>query len=180
MSGIIVLDNLLTNPEEYRATALHQEFRTYDFGHCKFHGIAVNGVERCVAQLTKEFPDFDPALSFFRKSPLDQEEPNDIHTDVDMGNCTAILYLNPNPPASDGTRFWWNTESGTSGSEVPHKYSTLGHDRKQWISYRFVQAQFNRLLIFDSTLFHSRAIPENWGTGDEARLTQVTFGNGRF
>src|ERR1700761_2113401 len=98
MSDIIVKDNLLTNPELYRKHALEQQYLTYDFGHCKFHGIAVSGVDRCVLQLTKEFPGFAPVLSFFRKSPLDQEEPNDIHTDIDMGSCTAILYLNPDPP----------------------------------------------------------------------------------
>lgn len=117
-------------------------------------------------------------LSFFRKSPLGQEEPHFIHTDIDMGDWSAILYLNPDPPEGDGTSFWTHTASGAIESLIPHERSEEGRTAIGWELRQHVQARFNRLVIFPSSFFHSRAIPENWGEGDEARLTQITFGRG--
>jgi hypothetical protein len=44
-----------------------------------------------------------------------------------------------------------------------------------WTETRLVLGRFNRLLIFDAALPHSRAIFENYGEGDDARLIQVIF-----
>jgi hypothetical protein len=60
------------------------------------------------------------------------------------------------PPEGDGTKFW---ERGGAG----------------WTETRLVLGRFNRLLIFDAALPHSRAIFENYGEGDDARLIQVIF-----
>jgi hypothetical protein len=107
-------------------------------------------------------------------------EPNDIHTDVDMGEWTGLLYLNPIPPEKDGTDFWRHRASGTIESAVPHERSIEGRDRDRWELELHVPAEFNRLLLFDSRLFHSRAIHENYGAGDSARLVQVVFGKGEL
>ncbi len=119
-----------------------------------------------------------PSLSFFRKSPLGQEEPHFIHTDIDMGDWSAILYLNPEPPEGDGTSFWMHKRTAAIQSFIPHERSEDGKSAINWERIQHVQAKFNRLVLFPSSFFHSRAIPENWGEGDEARLTQVTFGTG--
>lgn len=176
MENIQVFDNFIRLADKYREFALDQEFRSYDFGHCVFHGIGVHNTQRGLAQLMNTVPEFVPHLSFFRKSPLDQQEPNDIHTDIDMGELTAILYLNENPPVGDGTAFWKHKTLGTTGSFVPHEHSKEGTCRENFEQIRLVEAKFNRLLVFKSHLFHSRSLYRNWGTGDEARLTQVTFG----
>lgn len=73
-----------------------------------------------------------------------------------MGRFTGIYYLNPEPPAGDGTAFW-------------RRY---GND---WKMTRLVPARFNRLLIFRAGLHHSRALFDNYGHGDGARLIQVIF-----
>ncbi len=181
MSEIIVLDDFLNDPEKYRELAIGADFKTFTFEAETFHGIYPLALTELVpTRISQMFPSADPTLSFLRKSPFGQVEPHFIHTDIDMGNWSAILYLNPEPPKGDGTTFWTHSRSGTIGSIIPHERSEEGMTARGWAVRESVQSKFNRMVFWPSWLFHSRSIPENWGEGDEARLTQVTFGKGKI
>ncbi len=180
-NDVRVFDNFVANPAEYRERALAREFRSYDFeGGITFHGIATPTPNTVPALLMRKFPGIEPTLSFFRKSPAGQVEPHWIHTDVDMGDWTALLYLNPDPPAGDGTAFWKHLATGARQSAIAHERSVEGRTPEGWEPWRVVTARFNRLVLFPATFFHSRRLYENWGDGDAARLTQVTFGKGEI
>lgn len=177
IDDILVVDDFLANPEEYRASLREHEFRTYEFPEATFHGIALMPIDGLVAnRLVRFLGDFVPTMSFLRKSPLGQVEPHFIHTDVDVGMVSTILFLNEDPPSEDGTSFWRHDASGEIGNKSPHLRSDEGKSAEGWTMRRAVWSRFNRLLIFPSYFFHSRSIPQNWGSGDAARLTQVTFG----
>jgi hypothetical protein len=178
MKHLRVFDNFLPDPEAYRAAALAGEFRTYEFPEATFHGISTSVPLLIPQRIQQMYPDAIPTLTFFRKSPKGQIEPHFIHTDVDMGEWTAILYLNPDPPAGDGTAFWRHRESCAIESAIAHERSVEGRTPALWDMRRLIVARFNRLLLFPATFFHSRAIAENWGEGAAARLTQVVFGRG--
>ena len=178
MTDFMVFDDFVPSPEAYRDLALKTEFRSFEFPECTFHGISTPTPEIVPAKLCAMFPGITPMLSFFRKSPLGQVEPHWIHSDIDMGQWSAVLYLNQNPPEGDGTAFWTHKASGAIGSLVPHERSAEGNSIEGWTRRAVVQAKFNRMVVFPSHLFHSRAIHENWGEGNESRLTQVTFGQG--
>lgn len=154
--GVFVFDDFLQDPYDCLAEAKLREFRSYSFGDDTFHGIAPGGVDP-ISNALRTFG-LSPSVSFFRRSPHGQVEPNFVHTDEMMGDWTAILYLNPEPPKGDGTIFW----------------GLLEMDKPE----RLVEAKFNRMVLFDARLRHSRAIFENYGEGDSARLIQVTFGTG--
>ncbi len=180
MTEPLIFDNFLPDPEAHRSEALKLEFRTYDFGHAVFHGIAVGGPCKAMLDAIQNFTlNFTPKLTFFRKSPVGQVEPHFIHTDVDMGDFSAILYLNPDPAPQDGTCFWTHLRTGEIQNTIPHLRSSEGNDPNQWIMRQRVLAKFNRLLMFPSSYFHSRSIHGNWGEGDGARLIQVAFGEER-
>jgi hypothetical protein len=177
LKDIGVYDAFLPEPDSYRRFALQQTFRSFEFEHCTFHGIAPLSLSEFVpTAIGKLLAPSVSTLSFLRRSPLGQEEPHFIHTDIDMGDWSAILYLNENPPEGDGTTFWTHKPTGAIESLVPHERSEEGRSPQGWGARKTVQARFNRLLIFPSSYFHSRAIFDNWGRGDDARLTQVTFG----
>jgi hypothetical protein len=181
MNEIRIFDNVFPQPESYRAAALRAEYRSYDFGHCVFHGIATGGpTVELLAFIRGIQPNLEPTLTFFRQSPLDQAEPNDIHTDVDMGSWTALLYLNPAPPKEDGTNFWTHKATGAISSAIAHERSIEGRDRDAWVLREHVAGKFNRVLMFPGALFHSRAIHANYGAGESARLVQVVFGKGEL
>jgi hypothetical protein len=178
MKDVRVFDNFLPDPDAYRAAALAGEYRTYEFPEATFHGIRMPTPPEVPERLTRMYPAAQPIISFFRKSPEGQVEPHFIHTDVDMGEWTAILYLNPDPPAGDGTAFWRHRATGAIASAIPHERSIEGRNPALWEYRRVVHSRFNRMLLFPATFFHSRAIAANWGEGDAARLIQVVFGRG--
>lgn len=180
-----VFDDVLTDPAAYRAAVLRRPFQTVTFGpDLAFHGIQLAEDDPAfVRWIGKEFPDLVPTLSFFRQSPAGQIEPNFVHTDRDMGDWTALLYLNPDPAAGDGTTFWRHLPTGAIASESNDLEARLAeqaawHDVTQWALVAHVAAAFGRAVLFRSGLFHSRAIVENYGAGDDARLIQVVFGLG--
>lgn len=184
--GIFVFDDVLVKPASYRAAALSADFQTVDVGSASFHGIALGLWDRELPDwLRAQFPGVEPTTSIFRKTPAGQREPHFIHADLDMGDWTAVLYLNPNAPPEDGTSFWRLRASGaiattTTGREdaTPAEWQAW-KDRTLWDCWHTVPARFNRVVVFRSPLFHSRAIEENYGAGDDARLIQVVFGQGR-
>jgi hypothetical protein len=176
-----VWDDVLEKPLEYRASVLTLPFRTYDFPNCSFHGIAVGGPSMgLLEKLHDWYPTLEPTTTFFRKSPLGQVEPNYIHSDIDMGDWTAVLYLSPESPEGDGTVFWTHRATGEVGNMTPHLRSEEGRDAGNWDIRQMVRGTFNRMVVFPSHYYHSRAIHENWGDGPDARLVQVVFGKGKL
>jgi hypothetical protein len=183
---ILVFDDVLPDPVAYRDAALAQPFRDLEVAPgVIFHGIAWVPVadQALTAWMGRRFSQLTPTLTFFRQSPAGQHEPNYIHTDRDMGDWTAILYLNPQPPTDDGTTFWRHrvtraTESVTNDAHALAVEEAAWRDHALWEPAVEVEARFNRVLVFSAAQFHSRAMLDNYGVGDAARLIQVMFGSG--
>jgi hypothetical protein len=170
---IAVHEDVLPDPVAYRAAALAQPYGAVDTGAAIFHGIAVCANRQLAEWFERQYPGWRAGLTFFRQSPAGQHEPHFIHTDVDMGEMTTILYLTPEPPAGDGTGFWKHCASGAiHGGPVP---KDLGQALDAWERWLLVPAAFNRAVVFETPYFHARALPENYGTGEAARLIQVLF-----
>ena len=177
---IHVFDNFLDEPLRYRDDALKLEYQTHTFPEATFHGIALGGrTGEVPAKLSGIFRDTRPTLTFLRKSPIGQVEPHFIHSDIDMGKWSAVLYLTPETASGDGTSFWTFKQTGEIQSMIPHHLSKEGTDPSLWNLRLWVPALFNRLVVFPSSWFHSRSIFDNYGEGKDARLTQVTFGEFR-
>lgn len=177
---LLVFDDVLSDAAAYRAMALGLSYQSYTLGLATFHGIAM--APRTVADLIAQTcPEREPTLSFFRKSPKGQTEPNFIHSDRSMGTWTALLYLTPDAPTEDGTTFWEHVASGErfDTSDTIDTYAQSGLRwlaTDDWKPWHWVPAKFNRLLLFPAPYYHSRAIFDNFGAGDTARLVNVTFG----
>ena len=165
---IDTFDDVLVDPQAYRASTLRLPFQSIELSCITFHGIALPYDHSFRKWL--ESQGLTPSLSFVRKSPAGQLEPHFVHSDADMGDWTAILYLNDPPMDGDGTSFWQSPTGAIRGAGVPP------FERDAWQAWQHVTARFNRCVVFDSTLYHSRAMPQNYGDGDTARLIQVAFG----
>lgn len=174
---LAVFDNVIRTPMTYRDAARELSFASVEAGPDTFHGIAPCADPELPNLLMRALPaGAAPTMSFFRRSPTGQAEPNYIHTDAMMGDWTAILYLNGDPPIGDGTSFW-RTKDGQQDRGQDIERASM-EDLSLWDRWQHVDARFNRLVIFKSDLYHSRGIAENYGDGDEARLIQVVFGRG--
>jgi hypothetical protein len=153
--NLIITDNVINEPLSYVADILDNEFVDIYDGVNTFQNIQPRDHDDEFIQLAKELlgPNYDVAWNFVRRSPLNQEEPNFIHTDEMMGDITAILYLSRQHPEEDGTTIY--NEDGS----------------KSCVLY----SKFNRMIMFDSKLPHSRNIFENFGQDESSRLIQVAF-----
>lgn len=181
----LVHDDVLPNPEAYRAACLAMPRRSHALAeHVVFHGIGQIPDRSLLDWIESHYPTLSVVTSLTRLSPLDQSCPNYLHTDTDMGDVTGILYLNPEPSPGDGTQFWRRL-----GTDVEVSIATDALDRleegfawrdlSQWVPTQRVDARFNRLVIFPAGAYHSRALFENYGATDEdARLIQICFMTG--
>ena len=115
---IQVHDDVLTDPLAYRAAAVAQPVQSMTFGATTFHGLALAPDPTFLTWFAATYPAYAPTLTFLRTSPAGQIEPNDIHTDVDMGDVTALLYLTLDPPPGDGTTFWQHRASGATDGDA--------------------------------------------------------------
>lgn len=169
----------MPEPGEHRKLALSSEFKDLRLGNSTFRGIGYSlDADRWVRHKIESLAlGLSLSVTFFRRGPYLQVEPNYIHSDAGMGDWTGILYLNDKPPEGDGTLFWKHVASD-SVSGPPR--TTEWRDQPRWAPWKHVQAKFNRLLLFPSNYYHSRAIPENYGVGESARLIQVMFGKGEL
>lgn len=165
MIDLNIYDDVLPEALAYRAQALAWPFQRVTLGPTTFHGIAV--ADDTIPAYLRELG-LNPTLSFVRRSPEGQDEPHYIHTDVAMGDWTALYYMNPEPAHGDGTKFW-------DGPAVDADL-TAAVDDLDCTLRATVDAVFNRLVVFPSHWLHSRALRNNYGSGESARLVQVTFG----
>jgi len=177
---IAVFDAVLRDPVAYARHARSTDSQTYLVGDVEWHGLSACVETEFTDWLYRVRPDLTPSLSLIRRSPLGQVEPNYIHTDRDMGEWTALLYLTDTPDTDDGTDFWRHRWSGATESSSMSPMDKLNEgqawrDLSQWALRAHVPAVFNRAIIFPASLFHSRAIYANYGVGNESRLTQVVF-----
>jgi GNAT superfamily N-acetyltransferase len=179
MSAITVVDDVLPDVDAYRAAVLATPCDDVEPAPgVVFHGIHRDVDGQLPLWIQTEYPALTPMLTFARQSPAGQVEPHYIHTDVDMGDWTGILYLTAHPPPEDGTTFWRDKATGAVASlaDAPEAWRDLA----QWEPWHTVAAQANRLVLFPAAYLHSRALPDNYGAGDTARLIQVVFGTGRL
>jgi hypothetical protein len=153
--NFIIFDDVVMNPDAYVKEIHEHEFVDIYDGQNTFKNIQPRDLNDEFTQTVLQLLgyDYSVAWNFVRRSPAGQEEPNFVHTDEMMGDITAILYLSKDHPEEDGTTIY-----NKDGSKACSFYS-----------------KYNRMVIFESKLPHSRNIFENFGKDETARLVQVAF-----
>ncbi len=152
--NLITFDDILKDPVAYVDDIHKHGFQDFYDGHNVFKNIQPRDNNDEFAQYVSElFNAYKVEFNFVRKSPLNQNEPNFIHTDEMMGDITCILYLNEQEPDNNGT--------------------TIYDEDKNPIFIMY--SKFNRMVAFTSNAPHSRNLFDNFGEGETARLVQVIF-----
>lgn len=152
--NLFFFDNVIKNPKQYVSDIFSSEFIDVEYFGSVFRNIqARKHDDEFSRYVTNLFIGYEVALNFVRMSPLNQVEPNFIHTDEMMGDITCLLYLNEEHPQEDGTTIY---------DECNKPLCTM-------------YSKFNRMIAFSSEAPHSRNIFENFGLGNQSRLVQVIF-----
>jgi hypothetical protein len=152
--NLITFDNVIKDPKAYVSDIHTHEFQDVEDGSNTFRNIqSRDRYDEFAKYVTNLFDGYSVKLNFIRKSPLNQLEPNFIHTDEMMGDITCLLYLNDVEPEDNGTTIY-------------------DKDNKPLVT---MYSKFNRMIAFNADAPHSRNILENFGEGEAARLVQIIF-----
>jgi len=152
--NILIYDKIIEDVDAYVSDIHNGSFEDISDGVNTFKNIQIrDNADEFSKLVLFLFGGYNIAFNFVRKSPLNQEEPNFIHSDKMMGDITCILYLNKEHPENDGTTIY-------------------DKDNKPMV---VAYSKYNRMIAFNSFDLHSRNIFENFGSDNDARLVQVIF-----
>jgi Family of unknown function (DUF6445) len=180
---IQVFDDFLPNPELVRQSAIRAGFGTWapnkgDIGASFYSGVSFWGDHAALFRsLHERLGQIIPSSMFFRITNPSMEHAL-IHSDREYGDNTAIVYLSPLTGSFSGTAFYKHRESGMV--DMPPLSELMGSPlfsriRDQmlkgsdddWEPYQFVEAIYNRCLVFDAPKIHCRIPKLGFGTTEE-------------
>lgn len=175
---IKIIDDWFETPSEEVEKALNTEYKDYTFSGVTWTNIGAAPDPASIAKAAEILGvPLEPAFPSFYRFYQDQDhQPVYIHSDVNEGEYTLIIFLNE-VNVKNGLAFWEH-ESGVSSAT---KENVLGffadtNDLSKWSEPVVVPAEYNRAVIFDAAQFHSRWPANGWDIGtDTARLVKVLF-----
>jgi hypothetical protein len=169
ISNILIVDHYLDQPDLYVKQVLEGEFQDVHDGEKIFRGIQISHNEEVEQKILSIFSGYEIVHNFIRQSPANQDEPNYIHSDKNMCDTIAILYLNQDFPKDAGTTIHENKKTNSIVDR--------GEQADEFNKSIVVSMKYNRLVAFPADLYHSRNLLNNFGSGNQSRLIQVMFLN---
>lgn len=176
---LFVLDDFHPFPDQLREHALNQYYTDWlgpDGQVYKRISIcAVPGLQPMLEALLGPIE----MLGMGYRLNFNEEEPNAaIHSDLGWGTHALVLYLCDGP---GGTAFWTHKETNqyrieTGDTWLFEQVNQDWNDESKWQMKDMVGLKFNRALIYESALFHSRFPFKAFGhDGSTGRLIAVAF-----
>lgn len=197
--NIVIVDDFFDNPYEVRKIALNMQYpkptmHTYPGknSHDRYYTEEIHTKMKILTGNPNLRPAEDSSCGMFRLSLEKDTFEQDIHVD-DCFDWGGVLFLNlPTQTIPEsGTSFWRHNklnmermpktaeEGGVYGfkSSIEIRESIVygdGLDRSKWTMWASAPMKYNRLVLFDSSLWHSHGT--NFGTDlNNGRLVQLFF-----
>lgn len=189
-TSLIVVDDFYANPMDVRNFALNQKFDvTGNFPGFRTNPLLNDTIKEAMQYVI--YPFSGNIVDWFEDSHTGafqyttEEHHSWIHSDGGV-QWAGVLYLTPNAPLSAGTGFYRHkktkidrflhlTESPTE-KDLTNPYLTDYKDITKWELTDVVSNKFNRLILYDATLFHKSM--DYFGKNlYDGRLFQVFFFN---
>ncbi len=116
---------------------------------------------------------------FFRLSPEGTVAPQQVHTDVDMGDYTFLLYMNRLEDCQGGTSVLTHKYGLMSHPQSPEELAMCIRDQNNpsmWDTVNAIGMVPNRAAILSSDYFHRSEPVGGFGRGaKDGRLVMVAF-----
>jgi len=189
-TSLIVIDDFYANPMEVRNFALNQQFNiTGNFPGFRTTSLLNDTIKEAIQYVMHPFA--GEIVDWFEDGHTGafqyttEEHHSWIHSDGGV-RWAGVLYLTPNAPLSAGTGFYRHkktkmdrfvhlTETPTE-KDLNNPYLTDYKDITKWELTDEVSNKFNRLILYDATLFHKSM--DYFGKSlYDGRLFQVFFFN---
>jgi hypothetical protein len=168
--GLIVIDNFYENPMEVRNFALKQEYieqkciedsycvgkRSKSFA-CHEHKERFQKILEPLVGKIKDFP-FNTENGKFQYSTSNEHSWVHYDTNNKYMNYAGIIYLTPDAPIESGTAFYQYIDGTMNSDEcklMKSDYIKYDKDMTKWKLVDKVGNIFNRLVLFDSSRYHT-------------------------
>lgn len=189
--GFLVIDGFCNELEQVKQSAFNAGFDTWkpnkgEVGSSVYEGMGFWGDHALMLRsLTKAVNNpVVPNTMYFRVTNEGMERAY-IHSDRESGNYTCVAYLTEHEQES-GTAFFMHKRTGLrempSFAEMQErgifdelKEDMVSRDPDKWVQTDYVKGAYNRALIFNAPLFHSRFPLEGIGeTAETGRIVWVS------
>lgn len=196
MNQVQIFDDFLPNPESFRQKALrsaYQDLKSPDGETyrrvCPIPGRLVEGALGRVLGFPVEVSLFGESLAVLRCNFRGEAPNQSIHADSLYSSLAGVLYLNHDDQARGGTAFWkhratgltaWPTsdqELTDAGLDVTMPGLTLQQAQElvsadweapsKWIMVGMAPMKRGRLVVYPTSMFHSRWIGKLLEPDDE-------------
>lgn len=187
----VIIDDFYSNPYEVREFALQQEFFTQDnFPGFRTVSFLNDTIQDAIQAIVYPFAGYitnwhaeENTTSTGAFQYTTAENQSWLHTDGAV-QWAGVLYLTPNAPITSGTGFYRHKRTGMekfvyltekpTEKDLNHPYLTDYRDMTKWELTDVVGNKFNRLVIYDASLFH-RSLDYFGNDKYNGRLFQVFF-----
>lgn len=193
--NFLVVDNFTADPDRVRQSALESGFGTWrpnkgEVGSSVYDGMNFWGDHATpLRSLVRVHGQMIYPNSMFFRVCNEGTEAAYVHSDREAGEFTAILYLSKHGEDS-GTGFYRHRESGITRmlsfaemAQTPEWFAKFKTEMVEgspnvWECIQYVAGHYNRALIFEAPLFHSRHPKHGYGsTADDGRMVWVCHYN---
>lgn len=184
----LVIDNLLESPQHMRRAALAKGFGAAEFDGREYRGVAraSESEDAAVADAVRyrTGKGIKIKLSLFRSGRAEGDDPTTyIHADSAVkAQYAGVLYLTRDSDARGGTAFWRHRSLGIEAlpgfvtQEFADRLNHDGGNESLWEMTRMVDMQFNRFVIYPTSVFHSRYPRQGFGQSlEDSRLIYACF-----
>lgn len=157
-TSVIILDNIYDNPDEVRKMALGMDFNIVGNFPGKRTLPYINDdirykIEQAVKSQIINWGDKTSYSAAFQSCTAHSIK-TWVHSDQ-FNNWAGVLYLTPKAPVNSGTVFFRHKASGVDREiDMPKDVIWDGRVPEQWEMTDRVANKYNRLVLYDATLFH--------------------------
>jgi hypothetical protein len=173
---LLVMDDMLLDPAAVREHALSQDFIDWEGPDGQvYKRVWLGEVPGLKDAIEEQMGECDWLGTGYRLNYVGEMPNQTIHSDLGWGTHACVLYLSD---GDSGTAFWRHLATGSTEYH-PDDYLSIIADVENpeaWEMRMMVSQRFNRGIIYESALFHSRFPFEGFGDSPEnGRLIAVAF-----
>lgn len=179
--GVKIIDDFLPDADAVRALALRAPFEDVHAPDGEIYKrVCIAEVPGLIPALEAAVGPVEMLLTAYRLNFAGEVPNAAIHSDIGWGSHALVLYL---CEGEGGTAFWQHKATGAQRIE-PEDFALWEQVRDDWNRpeawelRELAELKFNRAVIYEGALFHSRYPFAAFGSGpDDGRLIAVAFFN---
>ena len=176
---ILIADGFLDEPDAVRNDALQADFIDWQ-GHDGqvYKRVCLKPVPGLHEAIEGVYGPVEMFGQGYRLNFAGEAPNQSIHSDLGWGTHAAVIYL---CDGAGGTAFWRHSKTGATRIDVGDRdlFESIGSDwelEDAWSMVGLAELAYNRAVLYDNALFHSRYPFEAFGTDKhDGRLIAVAF-----